>query len=583
MGGYLMLTCHMKRTVSLLFIVLSLAIFSPALGQPPDAGRLLQEQRQLQPSLPDRLPQKDAQDVERAPLKDSGAKITVKGFRFTGGKELVTDSELLALSSDVVGKEVGFADLQRLTAKITNYLREKGYLLAQAYLPQQDVTAGIIEIVIIAGRIEGKTRINVKEPRRISQKILEGIAERSLPTGQPIRLENIERVVLLMNDLPGIRSQAFLERGEVPETTRVAINVTEANLLTGILSGDNFGDRYTGTWRGAARVAINDPFGLGDQLSVSLTGAEHLFQGNMAYALPLGATGFNWSVAYTDLTYELGGDLSNLNTKGDARIISTGLTYPLLRTRNASLWSALGFEYLSLHDEAGGVTTRDRRLSVGNLNLSGSFFDGFGGGGLTSIALTGYYGDLHLSGAADIETNDDATARSRGGFARVSYSLGRLQRITRLLSVFGFARGQLAGHNLDSSQKIILGGPNGIRAYPVGEAAGDEGLMMTLEPRLDLPFSPSWAFTQLIGFIDAGYVTLHKNTWTGSVTNASDQNSYWLSGAGVGINVGKPGLYSIRASYAHKINDNPGRNISGYDADNLNDQGRFWLQATVWF
>ena len=98
-----------------------------------------------------------------------------------------------------------------------------------------------------------------------------------------------------------------------------------------------------------------------------------------------------------------------------------------------------------------------------------------------------------------------------------------------------------------------------------------------------MPFSPSWAFTQLIGFIDAGYVTLHKNTWTGSVTNASDQNSYWLSGAGVGINVGKPGLYSIRASYAHKINDNPGRNISGYDADNLNDQGRFWLQATVWF
>jgi len=578
-----MLNFYTQRTLPLLAVILSFALFSPALAQPPDAGRLLQEQRQIQPSLPDRLPEKDAQDVEQAPLTDSGVKITVKGFRFSGGQGMVTDAELLKLVQDAVGKELGFTDLQHLTAKITNYLRKKGYILARAYLPKQDITKGIIEIAIIAGRIEGKTRINIKEPRHISQKLLEGIAERSLPEGKPVRLENIERAVLLMNDLPGIKSQASLERGDAPGTTRVVINATEGNLLSGSLSGDNFGDRYTGAWRGTGRAALNDPFGLGDQLSVSLTGAEHLFQGNVAYALPLGATGVNWSVAYTALTYELGGDLANLKAKGNGQTISTGLTYPLLRTRNASLWSALGYEYLSLHDEAGGVTIRDRRLSVGNLNLSGSFFDGFGGGGLTGISLAGYYGNLHLSGAADIEGSDDATARSSGNFSKVNYSLGRLQRITRLLSVFGFARGQLSGNNLDSSQKIILGGPNGIRAYPVGEAAGDEGLMMTLEPRIDLPFSPSWAFIQLIGFVDAGYVTLHKNPWTGSVTNASDNNNYWLSGAGAGINVGKAGLYSIRASYARKINDNPGRNASGYDADNLNDYGRFWLQAAVWF
>jgi hypothetical protein len=55
-----------------------------------------------------------------------------------------------------------------------------------------------------------------------------------------------------------------------------------------------------------------------------------------------------------------------------------------------------------------------------------------------------------------------------------------------------------------------------------------------------------------------------------------------LSGCGVGINISKPGLYSIRASYAHKIGSNEGRSVSGNDADNLSDDGRLWLQLVIW-
>ena len=97
-----------------------------------------------------------------------------------------------------------------------------------------------------------------------------------------------------------------------------------------------------------------------------------------------------------------------------------------------------------------------------------------------------------------------------------------------------------------------------------------------------MPFLPAWASTQLIGFYDAGWIKLHRHTWPGSITNASGRNEYWLQGAGAGVSVGKSDLYSLRVYYAHKIGTNDGRSATGMDADNLSDDGRFWLQLVVW-
>ncbi|MBU0986546.1 MAG: BamA/TamA family outer membrane protein [Proteobacteria bacterium] len=572
------------RLLTVLVLALCLTCVPLAIAAPPDAGQMLNQQRQPGTQLPDRFPKDSEEGVERAPLTDSGIKVLVKGFRFSGSQSLATDVELEALLSDCIGKELGFAELKRLAERVTIYLREqKGYLLARAYLPKQDITAGIIEIAVIVGRIEGKVRVNVKEPRRISQNLLEGIAGKALKAGSAIRMEEIERAVLLMNDLPGIASNASLEQGAAPGTTRLGIDVTEGPLISGLISGDNYGDRYTGIWRGTGQIAVNDPFGLGDQLSLYIIGAEHMYQGTANYFLPLGSTGLTWSLSCTGLYYELGDDLASLNANGRANTFATRFGYPILRTRSASVWAGLGFEYIMLSDEANGTTTSDRKLQVGNVGLSGNFFDSFGGGGLSSANLILYNGNLDLSDLAADETSDDAGPRSDGNFVRATYSLARLQRLTRRISLFGSVRGQITDNNLNSSQKIILGGPTGVRAYPVGEASGDEGHIMTIETRFDMPETPSWAKMQLVGFIDTGYVKLHKDPWTASITNATNSNDYWLSGAGAGIIIVMANLYGLRLSYAHKIGDNPGRSIAGNDADNRNDNGRFWLQAVIWF
>jgi len=575
----------LPRLKFLLFVVVLFFLFCGGVAaQPPDAGKLLQEQRQPTPALPDRLPTEEKRDIIKPPLDDTGVKILVKSFRFTGRFEgMATEAELQELVKGNIGKELGFAELQQLAGQVTNYLREKkGFLLARAYLPKQDVTEGIVEIAVIPGRIDGKVRINLKEPRRIKTSLLQGMADRAVPGDSPARMEQIERALLLMNDLPGVNAQASLEPGGAPGTTRLVVNAAEGRLLQGVLSGDNYGDRYTGAWRGTGQVAINDPTGLGDQFSLAFTGAAHLLQGRAAYAIPLGTTGLSGSLSYSHLYYELGEDMASLNAKGQADTFAASLSYPLLRSRRASIWSGLGFEYDIIGDEANSAKTRDRKLPVGNLNLTGSFYDGFGGGGLTNANIIIYGGTVDLSDLESNKSNDDAGPKTSGGFSRGTYSLGRLQRITGLLSLFGSVRGQLASGNLDSSQKFILGGPGGIRSYPVGEAPGDEGHAGTMEARLELPFMPPWATTQLVGFFDAGWIELHRNLWTGAINSTTGKNDYVLAGGGAGLNVGKPGLYSLRASYAHKIGPNDGCSTTGMDVDNRNDNGRFWLQLLIW-
>lgn len=557
---------------------------APAAAQaPPDAGRLLQEQRQPRTTLPDRLPEDKEKETKAPEVTDTGIRVQIKGFRFTGGEGIATEAELQEVVRGSIGKEFDIAELQQIASLVTDYLRDKkGYLLARAYLPKQDITGGVITIAIVSGRIDGKVKIKIREPARISASLLAGIASRAVPADSPARMEQIERAVLLIKDLPGMDARAYLEPGTKPGTAGAVIDASEGPLFRGSLSVDNFGDHYTGANRAAGQFSTNDPFGLGDQLSLSYTYTERLNNFQAAYSLPVWDTGFTWNAAYSGFNYELGQEMAGLNAKGWASSFSSGIAYPLIRTRKKTIRANAGVEYLGLSDEALGQKNTDRKLLLGTGSVSGLFLDGFGGGGLSSASVVFTGGNVDLSGLASYKDSDQAGAGTQGGFWRGVYNLARLQRLIRQVSLYGNARGQLASGNLDSSQKFILGGPSGVRAYPVGEASGDEGHILTLEARYDLPFTFSWGAAQLVGFGDTGWVKLHKYPWSNSIANATGKNDYLLSGCGMGVNIGKDDRYNLRASYAHKIGANDGRNSSGNDADNHNSAGRFWLQLMVW-
>jgi len=571
----------------ILLIVFCLCVFllpgGPALAvTTPDAGQLLQEQKKLTPQLPERLPAEEEANGERAPMSDAGARVRVKGFRFSGLDGIVPEVELQNLVHAAVGKELGLADLRSLAKQVTAYLKGKNYLLARAYLPKQDVTEGIVEIAIIAGRIEGRASIQANESRRIRDTLLASMANAGVAPGKALQSDQLERSLLLINDLPGVSARAILERGSAPGTTRVVIDAAEGPLFSGGLSVDNFGNRYTGTVRGSAQASVNDPFGIGDQFRLALTGAEGLRSGVVGYSLPLGSSGLKGGINYSRLSYELGKDLSDLDAEGRADTLAVNLGYPYIRTRAFSLWQGFSYEHRDLEDEISGDVVRDRELNVATFELIASSYDRLGGGGLTSMRAGFSVGKLDLGIATDAEA-DAAGPDTEGGYSKFTYSLSRLQRLTNQLTLFGAVNGQWAGKNLDSSEKFLLGGPAAVRAYPVGEAAGDEGHCLTAELRYDLPDPPSWSDIQLITFFDAGNITLYNKTWNNAVNTATGDNKYWIYGGGAGVNLSKAGRYALRGSFAHTISDNPGRSLADKNADNKSNDSRFWLQGILWF
>ncbi len=597
------------RYLSLAAAYLLAALIPLSVSAQPNAGQLLREQQlqQERQQLPAQA-KPEVPVVNEPKSTTNGMTVLVKSVRFRGYDGLATEAELQAIVSESIGKSLGLAELQGLAERVTALLRKKGFFLARAYLPKQDVTEGIIEIAIVQAKSEGEVSFNCAQGVRIHQGQLKQVVSQAIKPGQPLHESDLERVLLLMNDIPGVTARAVLAPGSAPGTTRVTINVTEAPLFSGAIWGDNYGNRYTGAWRGNAFFSLNDPFHLGDQLSLMFCGASGLTQGRFAYSVPIWGRGIRANTSYSKMQYKLGKELAPMKGKGTADTLDFGISGSIVRSQSFNLSANIGFEQKNLKDDAYGFNIRDKRLQSGVLGLSGSYVDTLLGGGCTSWNLSGASGYVTLSHNRGDYNSDRGrlvydlagdyitipAAHTSGYYTRANLSVSRLQRITDGLAFYASYSGQLASKNLDSSEKFSLGGPNGVRAYPVGEASGDEGHLFNFELRQDLPWGAKWLNCQVVGFLDAGHITLYKFPWYGAVTNPGHENNYQIAGSGLGLNFGKPGLYSVRLSYAHKLGENSGRSYEykdvsgnviagGKDADGLRDSSRLWLMGQLSF
>lgn len=575
-----------KVYLSCLFISLVLSSLN-VLAEQPDAGQVLRQQQIQKPGLPERLPKSEkaqTNPVVSEKVKVEEARVHVKAFHFKGAEGLASDQLLQHLVAGSVGKSLTFSELQQQVQQVTDYFKRNGFFLARAYLPKQDVTAGTVEIAVVQGKLQAGAKVSGHN-LRMKPAQLQAIAQAAISADAAVRMQDLERAVLIMNELPGIAVRSQLAAGDQPETTQWMLDATEGPLVTSNVWADNYGNRYTGAGRVNARISLNDPKERGDQLSLGLTSAANLRSEQLDYTLPVGAKGLSAHLGYSHLSFNVGEELANINSTGSAQTKTVGFTYPLIRSRALNLWASGGYDWKYLKDKSAGVVTRNKQIGVVNLGLSGNNYDTWGGGGLNNFSLTFAGGNLDLSNVADDLAIDSSTAGTNGGYAKMNYSLARLQHLTSKLAFFSALNGQYTGQNLDSSEKFILGGSSGVRAYPSGEGSGDRGEIINFELRYDLPDThlSGWGNWQLVSFFDAGQITLYDSPWAGSVTNISGDNSYILKGAGLGLNLTHQANYSVRTAWARQIGSNPGRSTAGLNSDGLSHKNTFWLQALAWF
>ena len=547
---------------------------------PPDAGSLMGTVKEPA-QAPRKSPSFDVrQEVRPALNATSDFKVAVKGFRISGNT-VFSEAELLLLVQGLAGKDLDLAALDQAAAEVSNYYRSNGYFVARAYLPAQEIKAGNVEIAVIEGRL-GNITVKSGAGTRLYEQRAQQIVTAAAAPGQPITERNIERGLLLLNDLPGVNVKSTLVPGATPGTSDLVVEATEGSLLGSSFDIDNYGNRYTGRTRAGASVYINDPQGIGDQITLrAMSSGQGMDYMRGSYLAPLGTSGSKLGVALSGMNYKLGGDFAVLNPKGKATVASIFGLHPFIRSRGLNLYGNLGYDHKSIRDDMIPSFT-EKRINVINTGLSGDSRDGFGGGGMWNYGATYVSGKLDITGNPTAINTDLVTVKTQGSYNKINYNVARLQRLNDSLSLYGAISGQSASKNLDTSEKFMLGGL-GVRAYPVGEAPGDEGYLFNLEARYDVQ-GFALGNMQVLGFYDTGRVVLHRTLYTGwNGARLDFPNRYKLSGMGLGLNFYGSSSYSVRFSYAWKIGNNPARDINNRDSDNTNDNGRLWVQAVKWF
>lgn len=537
--------------------LLSLSVMAASL---PDAGQSQQniDQRPLQLPGKQRL-DLNLPDAPSTTATASGPTLQVKGFTLQGNGAIGSD-ELLPLLGDLQGRTVSLGELQAGANRITRLYRERGYPLARAYIPAQEIDGGVVQIAVMEGRY-GEVGLN--NTSRVSDAALTPLA--ALKRGDAVRSAELERSLLLLSDTPGVEVKSTLKPGASVGATDLLVDVTPGPLLSGSIDADNYGNRYTGEYRLGGTLNVNSPLGVGDRLTLRAMGSDEDQQyGRVAYQLPIGPWATQVGVAYSDMDYELAKNFDDLKAHGNARISSLYAIQPLVRSRDFSLYAQVQFDDKRLKDDIDLFGSKsDKRSRVVIATFNGNSRDNLLGGGVNSFALAWSQGSLNIDGALN-QTIDDLTAGTQGRFHKINPSLVRLQRLTDRFSLYTQLQGQWADGNLDSSEKISLGGAYGVRAYPQGEASGDQGWLANVELRYAL--TDAW---QLNTFVDHGEVRLNKDTWS------TGENHRSLSAAGVGARWAAYG-WQINAVAAWKLgNDDP--------QSDVDRSPRVWAQVVKFF
>lgn len=530
----------------------------------PDAGTLLK-----QPGIPGQPPNSSVPSLENELAKDNpvipgntGEKIQVNTIEITG-ETLYSEKELRHLWQEQLGKELSLGELEAVAGRITQYLHEQGYLVASAYIPKQVVKEGTVQIAVLLGRygkIDLRNHSRLKTP--VAALFLEG-----LKSGAAIHKDRLDQALLLLGDTSGIQIKATLTPGETAGSADLIVQITDGDSSGGAIYTNNWGSYYTGTEQWGSSSSLNNLSGRGDTL---LFGGAYSGSGmnnySLTYLVPIDGRGTQMGAGYSSMHYQLGEDFASLDARGVAKTTSLFGTFRLLRSRNMELVGRIEYNQKKLVDRMDiAATYSQKRADTLLFGLSGSSLDTFWAGGRNTFGLTYTSGNLHLESSDAV--HNDANAQTAGRYHKTNLSLQRLQGINPRLKLYLSFLGQWADKNLDSSEKMQIGGPAGVRAYPVGEAPGDDGYLFTGELRWNLP-NPDF---QVAAFYDRGRAILNHHSW-----NGAGENQRTLSGAGIGFIWNQPNQYMLRLDYAWKI----GREEATADKDK---NGRLWLQSVKYF
>lgn len=465
----------------------------------PDIYNLPHLQETLKPTsepVPAKPPVRRPTRDRASQPDDVGPTFAWRELRVEGAKALPLDL-LRAEWQHEPGKAVSMADVNEFADAITRLYAKNGYMLSFAVVPQQDVQDGVITVRIVEGFIDQVAWIGESPPPAALA------MARKIVASRPLKSAELERYLLLMNDIPGYTARGTISPSPTTAagavlTVSLARKSAEMELAYNSFMPASLGRHVVGANFGFHNKGASVRFGAwhspNSNAYLSLSGSyTAIMDGN---GLKLTASGF--------LSKARAGSpaLRAIEYHGDVIGGELGLRRQLVRARNNSLFLEAGLSLSNTRADYVAGTLMDDRLRTGQVGLSWENTDSHQAASSVRIELN--------KGISALGARGDSRANGTTDYLTASLSAQRLQPIadrpagkwSALASVYG--QMSLQGP-LYSAAECAYGGRRFGRRFDAGDMSGDRCLMGGLELRYSSPLRGKVA-AQLFWFADAGVV-----------------------------------------------------------------------------
>ena len=482
------------RIVFLLFACCVQATSFAAPGLLPGSQQLIRErQQQLLEQQNQRL--EELQNLPAAPVAPQPAPapddvrcFTVERIQLHG-VTLLSAAQQSALLEPFRGQCLGVEQLNSLLKTITDAYLARGYVTTRAYLPQQDLADGVLEIRVVEGRLQSLEGGEIATPRELGM---------GFPgaTGEVLNLRDLEQLVDQLNRLPSLQAELQVLPGEVLGASRVQLAGQREKPWRLNANRNNDGLPSTGEQQWGLGFDWDSPLGLADQLVLRGSGdtlsdsQRQSDSQSLIYSLPYGW----WTVSYSynQNSYRSQTDAAGFDFKqhGDSQTQQLRAERVLQRDEVSKTAASIA---------AGHIRTRnyleDALLDVSSSDLSSAQL-GFNHGRRIGSAFVNLdLGWQRGTGWFGAQSNGDPrgampVARYNLYSATLSY-LQPFRLWDESFSVQSLATGQHSEDVLFSPLRLSIGGLSSVRGFKEQSLSGDSGGYWRNQLNWQRPFS--WA------------------------------------------------------------------------------------------
>lgn len=514
---------------------------------------------------------------------DPGPSVKITSIIWSGN-EVLSTSELNVFIAAFIKEPLHFNELQSITQAVERFYKKRGYI-ASVSLPVQEINDATLHIEVLEAKL-GKAVIT-SHLSRLSAAQFNAYALRDLQVGAAVNVDQSDHNLLVLSDVPGVALQWNYTRGAQRGETDIEIIADDAPLLIADSGVDNFGSRATGANRFTSNLSLNSPLHLGDALGLSVIKTQGSQYEHLEFSSPLGEQGLRLTTLLSHLNYAITApDLSALMPLGSYLTTGLELSYPLARSEGRALTVS---ESLSnkvfLNTNISG--SNNYRIDESSLAINASETPALEHT-RTITDSTSSYNASHatlawIQGRLEPTQNEfnqglqtsAQSAQTTGNFSKLSYIYSQELGLDSNWSAYFQLQGQEASQNLDTSEKIYLGGMYAVRAYPSAEAAGTRGEIINTELRFHLNDQ-----LRIDALYDWGSISQYKNNSSSGPSPSvplTALNTYALSGYGAQLSYSPDSRLSLKVVIARRIGSNPNASLEGTDQDGSLTKNRFWL------